>query len=1419
MPSASTVLSVTFLFRVLAMLLTLHTYLRVLLNADQPLYFALFVSGLALSVLALVLSSLDQGRGSPNDVAENSASPFSKVTFSWILPMLFLARKQRLTMDNISDTNKLLRMERLEKLRREVTHGKSKGHLRLIINGVLSKYWPLVALSLLSSVASLAAAFVSPRLLLGLLDFVDAYSPLAASGTSKPPVSDGLVFAIGMFLMSVLGTMGETYADQLNMGLQSRIQGMIQSGILRKALALPLSELKESSVSEIITCMSTEAEDLADGIKDANNLWLFPLTFSLSLYFLYSQIGWAAFVGLTAFVVIAPVNYWTGIVGAEQMEIKTDLMERRTDIVKEMILCMKRIKLLVFEDFFRNKILSTRAKEEASLHTQYGTLAFYSSIANIQENLVTLLCFFTYALISPPGSMTPSLVFVSLAYIGILLRPLSQAMRALIMFTNAKQAYHRINEFLDLEELGDRVTRSTDAASPVAVKIADASLKWGVAAPRHQDDALHDETPSLPEKPVPVVADNGDDDDSDSSATAAARPRAFSLTNLSLDILRGALVAVVGRVGTGKSSLLHGILGELDITAGSIELHGSVAYAPQHPWILNASIRDNITVGHEFDLQWFTKVVDACALTHDLEGLSEGDLTFVGDKGVNLSGGQKARIGLARAVYADRDIVLLDDCLSAVDAHVDRAIFNKVLGPNGLLHAKTVILVTHGTHHLAQCDHVVLLKDGTIAEQGPLEQVIEMQGDVYRLLVEFSTKTMAAAPAAARQQQQQQQQMSQHPRSLLATARLFSQLSLGGADDDVVATVSADHDAELVALLAQQKQQQQQQEHQQQQQQQAKRDDDDMGTGGITWDVYQTYLKACGIRYYAYMVPLFIMCIAVASFQSDWLESMSSAVAAAKTRGKIVDLVYYIGIYAAFTLTNLFTLFGIGYIGMNIMAAHASRKLHTDLLNTVMRASMSWYDMVPAGRILTRFSTDIDTLDVEIPTSLMNFVLSAGMILSTMLILSISSPWVLVLYPFGAMYLYQVAQLYLNASRDLGRLQLATQAPVYQKVEESLHGLVSVRALGHQPHVTADIAAAMDRSTRLTYLTPSLSRWLELSTSMLASCFILCIGLVAVLTRGTALSGYIGLGMTQAQALTWKFNALIVTFCRLETKMVSVERIQQYSQVPPEAPADSDFVMDADKEWPAHGKIEFKEYWTTYRSDLEPALTDLSIAIPAGCKVGVVGRTGAGKSSLTLALFRIIEATSGCITLDGVDIAKVGLRQLRSQLCIIPQDPMLFKGTIRDNLDPLNQHDDAALWRALELADMSEYVSGLEGKLLGEVAHAGSNFSAGQKQLITLASAILRKRKVVIFDEATSATDAETDAVVQRTIRQEFKDCTILTIAHRINTIRDSDRILVLDKGQVAEYDAPETLLGNPKSLFAQLVRDSESYSGSALLR
>ncbi|ORZ37666.1 P-loop containing nucleoside triphosphate hydrolase protein [Catenaria anguillulae PL171] len=371
-------------------------------------------------------------------------------------------------------------------------------------------------------------------------------------------------------------------------------------------------------------------------------------------------------------------------------------------------------------------------------------------------------------------------------------------------------------------------------------------------------------------------------------------------------------------------------------------------------------------------------------------------------------------------------------------------------------------------------------------------------------------------------------------------------------------------------------------------------------------------------------------------------------------------------------------------------------------------------------------------------------------------------------------------------------------------VQETLHGIVSIRDYEVEQDYTSQLAAALDRNIRAKYLSDSVARWLSVYSTALASLLVLGVGLTAVFTRGSALAASIGLGITQANMLIFMFRHLIDQACQMETTMVSVERVQQYSQVDQEAPEHNDSFQPP-KDWPQAGVIEFDNYSTTYRPELDPVLKNLSITIAQGQKVGIVGRTGSGKSTMTLALFRIMEALEGRIKIDGVDVSQLGLKDLRSQLCIIPQDPMLFAGSLQDNLDPLREYDDAAIWRALELANMSEFVSSLEGKLEAPVDHGGSNFSSGQKQLLTLAAAILRKRKIVIFDEATSATDAETDAIVQRTIRQEFKECSVLTIAHRINTIYDSDMILVLDQGKVAEFAPPQELLKNEESLFTKL--------------
>ncbi|ORZ36243.1 P-loop containing nucleoside triphosphate hydrolase protein, partial [Catenaria anguillulae PL171] len=1393
LPAQSTLLSVFFLVRIVANLLAINSYLRLNVQSLYPSYFMLVVVDTCITAVALGTSVLVGGRSEdPDELPENVVSVFSRFTFSWLFPLMRKANKgTTLTIDDIYKPNRFLTVARLSPLFDKLSARHGTGNTFAFMMGILARFWIPVALSAVAYSLNIAATFATPALFQRLLAFVAAYSPLNNGAQPLPPVSDGLICAVGMFLAVNLQTATSSYGNQLMAQVRMRVRTMLATAIYDKALNMSLTARKDQSIGEIVNRMSNDTTQVVSALAVVHQVWSLPIMIGLCLYFLWGILGPACFAGLGVIVVVVPAAALQTHVFMRENKIKLENADKRIKLLNEVISGMKTVKLYGFEDYFRKRIVAYRETEQEALGRLFTALAFVVGIFNSIEVLITLFTFLVYSwTTSNLNGLTSEVVFVSLAYLSIMITPIASFFGVLSEVGQGVVSFGRISSFLNVADLNrSATTRTMDKDATVAIEVVGAGFKWDVTPSsavqeqKQSEKGVIDDKDSSSQntlKPAEleeVVADN----DSSKSKSSAFE---FELSNVNLRVPRCKLVALVGRVGTGKTSLLHGILGEMHKTAGSVQINGSVAYVPQSAWIFNGTVRDNILLNNAFDDKWYNKVLEACALKPDLETLADGDQTLIGDKGVNLSGGQKARLSLARAVYARRDIYLLDDCLSAVDAHVDRHIFTHVLGPRGLLRSKTVLLVTHGVHHLAQCDDVALLKDGTVLEHGPFDDVMAQKGEIFKLVSEFSRSSQTDSSSEQDEVAAAKKRRAIPKPERSATSASHISANVGDGDDSANGKTGSS----------------------------ASREDDDSLSGKVTWAVYKAYLQACGHRGLIMFAVLFLISLGISTFQSFWLQIMSQAVDAAATKGESVNVLWYLYVHGGIILVNVLNLGATVIVTLCVMSVNASRELHASLLARLIRAPMSFFDTTPAGRIVNRFSSDIDELDLTIPNGLIDVIFSLGNVCSSMLILGITTTWVLILCPLTLGALYLMGQYYLNASRELKRMDSNTTAPVYQHFEESLHGLVSIRAYQVEQDYALQLGAALDRNMRAKYLSDSVKRWLLIYSTALASLLILGVGLTAVFTRGTALASLVGLGIIESQSLILTFRQMVDQACQMETSMVAVERIQQYSQVDQEAPEHNDSFQPP-TDWPQAGVIEFDNYSTTYRPELDPVLKNLSITIAQGQKVGIVGRTGSGKSTLTLALFRIMEALEGCIKIDGVDVSQVGLKDLRSQLCIIPQDPMLFAGTLHDNLDPLRQYDDAAIWRALELANMSEYVSSLEGKLDAPVDHGGSNFSSGQKQLLTLAAAILRKRKIVVFDEATSSTDAETDAIVQRTIRQEFKDCSVLTIAHRINTIIDSDMILVLDQGQVAEFAPPQELLKNQESLFTKLVRDAESHA------
>ncbi|XP_038135455.1 multidrug resistance-associated protein 1-like, partial [Cyprinodon tularosa] len=855
-----------------------------------------------------------------------------------------------------------------------------------------------------------------------------------------------------------------------------------------------------------------------------------------------------------------------------------------------------------------------------------------------------------------------------------------------------------------------------------------------------------------------------------------------TLRRLNVSIPEGSLVAVVGHVGSGKSSLLSALLGEMDKVEGSVAVKGSVAYVPQQAWIQNSTLKENIMFGQEMREDWYQRVVEACALQPDLEILPAGDQTEIGEKGVNLSGGQKQRLSLARAVFCDRAVYLLDDPLSAVDAHVGKHIFDHVIGPQGLLRDKTRVLVTHGLSYFPQTDLILVMVEGEITEVGSYQQLLAKEGAFAEFLktyanVEQSEDGGLAAEAKSEAAALENGDVPPLIGSSAATAQTTASAETDGGTD----LNKKAKNPEMGKLT----------------------EADKASTGRVKLAIFWAYLKAIGVILSCISLLLFLTHHVVSLFSNYWLSLWTDDPVVNGTQPYRLTR---LGVYGGLGLTQGVAVFGYS-LSMSIGGIMASRYLHQSLLYDVLRSPMSFFEKTPSGNLVNRFAKEMDTIDSVIPNILKMFMGSMFNVLGSCLIILFATPLVAIIIPFLGLLYFFVQRFYVATSRQLKRLESVSRSPIYTHFSETLLGTSVIRAFGEQERFIQQSDQRVDHNQKAYYPGIVANRWLAIRLEFVGNCIVSFAALFAVMARDQLSPGIMGLSISYALQLTTSLTWLVRMSSDVETNIVAVEKVKEYSSTgkeaqwhhqPPTVPPG----------WPTQGCIDIQGFGLRYRHDLDLAIRDITITINGGEKVGIVGRTGAGKSSLTLGLFRIIEAAEGQIFIDGVDIAKLGLHELRSRITIIPQDPVLFSGSLRMNLDPFDSYSDEEIWRALEFSHLKNFVSGLTNKLGHECSEGGENLSVGQRQLLCLARALLRKTKVLVLDEATAAVDMETDNLIQSTIRSQFEDCTVLTIAHRLKTIMDYTRVLVLDKGQMAEFDSPSNLIAS-RGLFYKMAKDA----------
>uniref|UniRef100_A0A672TVD4 ATP binding cassette subfamily C member 6 n=1 Tax=Strigops habroptila TaxID=2489341 RepID=A0A672TVD4_STRHB len=809
----------------------------------------------------------------------------------------------------------------------------------------------------------------------------------------------------------------------------------------------------------------------------------------------------------------------------------------------------------------------------------------------------------------------------------------------------------------------------------------------------------------------------------------------YSGSNLSISIPEGSLVAVVGQVGSGKSSFLSAVLGEMEKLEGTVQRRGSVAYASQQAWIQNDTLQENILFGADLHRQYYELVLESCALLPDLEQLPNGDQTEIGERGVNISGGQKQRVSLARAVYSNADLYLLDDPLSAVDVHVGKHLFEKIIGPSGLLKSKTRILVTHNVTFLPHTDLIIVMEEGRISQMGTYQELVSKRANFAELIQVFSAEhtTEETTPVEGEKIR------------ILCLPSIFNFHS-------------------------------------------------------------SLFLVSFNWRWMWLTIAAYLGQNALAIGQNLWLSTWTAETAEVSdfTEWKQSQN-YKLHIYGLLgVIQGLFVCCGAYVITRGSLSA--SRALHHQLLDNVLHLPLQRFETDPVGQIINRFTKDLFIVDSRFHYYLRTWLNCTLDVIGTILVITSASPlFIVVVIPLGYFY-FTIQRYYIASSRQIRRLAGASHSPVISHFSETLVGRSTIRAFGHQERFIRKNNDVVYENLVYFYNNVISNRWLCVRLEFLGNLMVFFAALFVVLAGNTMSSSTVGLSISYALNIIQSLNFWVRKACEIETNAVSIERICEYAKMDKEGPWITSKRPPVG--WPDRGIIKFVNYKAQYRKDLGLALKDVSFQTQSKEKVGIVGRTGAGKSTLTNCLFRVLEGSEGKIVIDGIDISTIGLHDLRGNLNIIPQDPILFSGTLQSNLDPLGKHSDLELWEVLELCHLKDFVQSLPKKLLHEISEGGENLSVGQRQLVCLARALLRKTKILVLDEATASVDMETDNLVQSTIKREFHNCTILTIAHRLHTVMDSERVLVLDTGRILEYDTPHNLLQR-KGAFSEMVAEA----------